>query len=149
MASVSVSHMIIFIASLLVAASVAGTLTTGVDRLAGAVDEESLRMSQQVRTDLAVISDPEAGVYNTSGESNVTLLVKNVGSRDLPADGTDLDVLIDGRYQTNVTITVVDGEFWDPGNVARVEIDPGSLAAGDHRVRIVATGDEEVFEFRV
>lgn len=149
MASVSVSHMIIFIASLLVAASVAGTLTTGVDRLAAAVDEESLRMSEQVRTDLEAISDPEAGVYNDSGEENVTLLVKNVGSRDVPADGTHVDVLVDGQYQTNVTITVVDGEFWDPGNVARIEIDAGVLDAGDHRVQIVATGDEEVFEFRV
>ena len=49
--------MILFIASLIVAAGVAGTFTTGVDRLNGALSDESLDVSQQVRTDIEVISD--------------------------------------------------------------------------------------------
>ncbi|WP_101296534.1 flagellar protein G [Halegenticoccus soli] len=148
MASVSVSHLVLFIASLVVAASVAGTVTNGVDRLNGALSDQSLDVSTQVRTDVEVISDPGSPVYNRSGEENVTLLVKNTGSRSLPTDGTGLDVLVDGEYQTAVTVEPIDGR-WRVGDVARLHVDAGILSAGDHRVKLVVAGDEEVFRFRV
>lgn len=146
MASASVSHLILFIASLLVAASVAGTMTAEVDRLDDAIADQGLDVSQQVRSDVEVISDPGSPVYNVSGDENVTLLVKNTGSRDLPTDGTDVDVVLDGRYQTDVWIEPVAGA-WDEGDVVRLHV-PESLAAGDHRLKLVVGGDEEVFRFR-
>lgn len=152
MAGVSVSHLILFIASLLIAASVAGTMTASVGRLSGAIDDESLEMGTQIRSDVEVISDPAAGVYNTSGSENVTLLVKNVGTNELTAESQFVDTLLDGRYQTDVSVSVVDAPgsvVWDRGDVVRVEIDTGGLAAGDHRVKLVVEGDEEVFRFRV
>lgn len=150
MASVSISHLIIFIASLLVAASVAGTMTTGVDRLTGAIDDESLDMAETVRSDAEVISDPGGPVYNRSGEENVTLLVKNTGSNRLPVDADAFDVLLDGEYRVNVGVEPVtaSADSWRPGEVVRLEIDVPGLAAGDHRVRLVVGGDEEVFRFR-
>lgn len=150
MASVSISHLILFIASLVIAASVAGTMTAGVDRLTGAIDDESLDMAETVRSDVEVISDSGAGVYNQSGEENVTLLVKNTGSNTLPVDAKAFDVLLDGRYEVNVTVSPVtaDADSWRPGEVVRLEIDAPGLSAGDHRVRLVVGGDEEVFRFR-
>jgi len=56
MASVSASHLIIFIASLVIAAGVVGTLTTGVDRVSSAIDDRSLDVTQQVRMDMACTS---------------------------------------------------------------------------------------------
>lgn len=150
MASVSISHLILFIASLVIAASVAGTMTTGVDRLTGAIDDESLDMAETVRSDVEVISDAGAGVYNLSGEETVTLLVKNTGSNTLPVDATAFDVLLDGQYEVNVTVSAVTAtaDSWRPGEVVRLEIGAPGLAAGDHRVRLVVGGDEEVFRFR-
>jgi len=148
-ASVSTSHLILFIASLLIAASVAGTFTQGVQRLSSALGDRSVDVSSDVRTDVEVISDPGSNaVYNESSET-LTLLVKNTGSRDLDASPDRVDVLIDGRYQPNVSTTVVDGPYWRVGNVVRITVELGSaLADGDHRAKVIVSGDEEVLEFR-
>lgn len=146
MASVSTSHLILFIASMIVAAGVSGVLIDSVERFSGAVDDQSVHVSENIRTDVEVISDPNAG--NIYENEQTTLLVKNVGSRRLGTHPGQLDVLLNGTYQTDLTITVVDGSTWDAGNVARVRIN-GSLAPDtDHRVLLIVGGDEEVFEFR-
>lgn len=146
MASVSISHLILFIASIIVAASVAGTMTAGVDRLDDAISAESLDVSREVRTDVEVISDPGSPVYNVSGNENVTLLVKNTGSRNLPTDAIVVDVLVDGTYRTDVWVEPIGGT-WNTGDVVRLHVD-APLASGDHRVKLIVGGDEEVFRFR-
>lgn len=139
--------MILFVASMLVAVSVAGTLTNGIQRLSGSLGDQSIDVSENIRTDIEIISDPKSGVYNTSNNENVSVLVKNTGSQALDPSSRAVDVLVDGRYATNVSVTVVDGSSWRPGNVVEIEIDR-TLAAGDHRVLVIANGDREVLEFR-
>ena len=145
MASVSSSTLIIFIASILVAASVAGTMTSGVQRLSGALGDRSVDVSQEIQTDVEIISDPgsPASVYTDS--TGLTLLVKNTGSNSLP--GT-FDIIVDGEYATSLTVEVVDGSSWEPGNVARVNASGVSLSSGDHRVVVIVNGDREVLELR-
>lgn len=151
MASASVSEMVLFIAGIVVAASVAGTLVTQVDRFNDAIDARSLDVAGEVRTDVAVISDPGAQVYNRSGADNVTLFVRNTGSTDLPGDGSTIDVVFDGAFVENLSVTVVEGgPGWSTGGVIRIEFDAGSLADGtDHRVQVIVNEDEERFRFRV
>jgi flagellar protein FlaG len=140
--------MILFIASLIVAASVAGTMTTGVDRLNGALSDESLDVSKEVRTDIEIISDAGSPVYDRSGNENITLLVKNTGSRNLPPDGTGLDVLVDGQYQTTIHVEPLEADGrWETSDVVQLHVDAGTLPAGDHRVKLILSGDEEVFTF--
>ena len=147
MASVSTSHLILFIASMLVAASVAGTFVNSVSDVSSAIEDQSLDVSEEVRTDVEIISDSGAQVYD-SGTGNVTLYVKNTGTTQLPADADFVDVVLDGVYRTDVTVTVVDGTEWHEHNVARLEISTGSLPDGDHRVKVTVNGDSEVFTFR-
>lgn len=147
MASVSTSHLILFIASMVIAASVAGTFTTEIQRLSGALGERGLDVSHQIRTDVEVISDAEAGnVYNDT-EKQTTVLVKNTGSQNLDGDPDRIDVILDGEYQTDVTTTVIGGGGWEVGAVLRVVVN-GSLDTGDHRLKLIVNEDEEVFEFR-
>lgn len=149
MASVSSSTLIIFIASILVAASVAGTMTSGVQRLSGALGDRSIDVSHQIETDVEIISDPGSpgSVYNET-DSQLTLLVKNTGSKSLPAAPGTFDVIVDGEYATSLTVEVVDGSSWSPGNVARVNASGVSLGSGDHRVVVIVNGDREVLELR-
>ncbi|OTF10296.1 flagellar protein G [Halorubrum sp. SD612] len=160
MASVPVSHLILFIASLVIAAGVVGTITTGVDRVSAAVDDAGLDATEQLRTDVTFISDPSAGVYNAT-EGNVTLLIKNTGTYRLAPDGSDLDVVFDGGYvrpsKLSGELVSVDGaNAWSRGDVLRLTIEVseidgvnGGLADGDHRVYLSVNGDEELFQFRV
>ncbi|CAP13648.1 MULTISPECIES: CARDB domain-containing protein [Halobacterium] len=150
MASVSSSTLIIFIASILVAASVAGTMTNGVQRLSGALSDRSVDVSHQIETDVSIISDPgsPSAVYD-GANTTLTLLVKNTGSESLPADASTINVIVDGEYKTAVSVSVVDGSGWQPGNVLKVDATNVDLSAGDHRVVVLANGDREVLELRV
>jgi flagellar protein FlaG len=140
--------MILFIASMLIAASVAGVFTDTVGQLSNAIDDQGLQVSQEVRTDIEVISDSGAdGIYDGS---TISLHVKNTGSETLAADGEAINVFIDGGFVSpeDVTVTLVGGaSSWRPGEVVRLDLAESGLS-GDVRVKIVVNGDEEVFEFR-
>jgi flagellar protein FlaG len=148
MASVSVSHLVLFIASMVVASAVGVTFIGQADSLSAALGAKGDDVSSDIRTDVEVISDPSAPVYNTSGNENVSILVKNTGSKDLIAEGDFVDVIVDGEFRTAVTVTVLDGPEWEETNVARVDVSTPGLSGGDHRVKVVVGSDEEVFEFR-
>lgn len=151
MASVSVSHMILFIASMLVAASVAGVLTDTVGELSSAIDDQGVQVSQEVRTDIEVISDSGSGeVWNGTGDGNITLHVKNTGSETLPSDGEGINVFVDGQFQTQVGVTLLgDASSWRPGDVVELEISADGVSDGDDvRVKVIVNGDDELFRFR-
>lgn len=149
MASVSSSTLIIFIASLLVAASVAGTMTSGVQRLSSALGDRSADVSEEIRTDVEIISDPgsPAAIYDEAN-TTLTLLVKNTGSQTLPPDPELISVVVDGRYATAKNVTVISGDSWTVGNVARVNATGVNLSSGDHRVVVTVNGDRETLRFR-
>lgn len=156
MASVSVSHLILFIASMLIAASVAGVFTSSIDRLSGAIDDQGLEVSDEVRTDIEVISDNGTGacVYNCDGNGNLTLFIKNTGTSTLPAESDQMDIFVNGQFQSrsDVTVEVVSDSSavrWRPGEVVRVNVSVAESALStDNRAKVIVNGDEEVFEFR-
>lgn len=148
MADSTIPSLVMFIASIILAAAVSGVLINTVGGVSRAVDAQGGDLADNIETDVEIISDAGSPVYD-AGSGNVTLLVKNTGQRSLPADAVVLDVLLDGQYQTEVTVTeVTGGTEWDQGDVVRVEVNVGSLSSGDHRVKLVTRGDEEVFTFR-
>ncbi|SFG07028.1 flagellar protein FlaG [Halopelagius inordinatus] len=148
MADVSAPSLILFIASLVIAAGVAGVLIDTVSGISNALDERGGDVADNIETDIEIISDGEAGVYD-NGSNTLTLLVKNTGLRTLPATGGTFDVIVDSEYQTNVSVTVVDGNAdWQPHGVVEVEISNVSLDGGDHRAKVVISGDEEILRFR-
>lgn len=151
MASVSASHLILFIASMMIAASVAGVFTNSIGQLSGAISEQGVDVSSDVRTDVEIISDSGSDAIYDSGSDTVTLYVKNTGSEDLAADAGQMDIFVNGQFATSVTVSLAAGsDSWSPGTVVEVTITPPqSLSNGDDvRVQLTVNGDEEVFEFR-
>ncbi|MUV58439.1 flagellar protein FlaG [Halogeometricum rufum] len=148
MADVSAPTLILFIASLVIAAGVSGVLINTVTDISSALDDRGADVSKNIRTDVEVISDSESSVYD-DGSGNLTLYVKNTGDRTLPATGETFDVIVDAQYRTDVTVTVADGNTdWAPHGVVKVVVGGLSLDSGDHRVKLVVDGDEETFRFR-
>jgi flagellar protein FlaG len=132
---------------MLIAAGVAGSFTQSISDISSSIDSKSLDATQELRTDIEILSEDGDPVYNRSGEGNVTLVVKNTGKRVIPTEAGALEVLVDGQYRTNVTVTALDDERWGVGNVARVEISAPDLGDGRHRVELIAEGDREVLRF--
>jgi flagellar protein FlaG len=148
MADSTIPSLVMFIASIILAAAVSGVLINTVGGVSRAVDAQGGDLATNIETDVEIISDAGSPVYD-DGTGEVTLLVKNTGQRSLPADATVLDVMLDGQYQTDVTVTEVTGApEWGRGDVVEVVVGVGPLDAGDHRVKLVTRGDEEVFTFR-
>lgn len=157
MASVSVSHLIIFIASLMVAAAVAGTLVVNVDRISGSVSDQSIETSESIKTDVEIISDTGSDAIVDETENEVTLLVKNTGSTNLVVDPRQMDVLLNGQYvvEDDLTVTHVsddDESTWQTGEVVEVVIhleDDQDLTLEDNnRVKVIVNGNEELIQFR-
>lgn len=149
MALVSSETLIIFIASLIVAATVAGTMTSGVTQLNAALDDRTVDVSENIRSDIDIISDPASGEVYDDANNNVTLLVKNTGSGTIDHDPGNVDVILDGQYRSNVTTEVIDGNSWTVGSVVRLTVTDVSLADNeDHRAVLVVNENREVLEFR-
>jgi len=146
MASVSVSHLILFIASMAIAASVAGVFTSSIGELSNAVSEQGLDVSSDVRSDVEIISD--SGSDNIYNSGTITIHVKNTGSETLSPVPGQIDVFVDGTFVSDYTVTLEPdgGDSWRPGGVVRIEITQ-TLDGGDHRLKLIVNGDEEVFEF--
>lgn len=156
MGSDSVSTLILFIAAMLVAAGVAGTLVANVNDISNSIDTYSGDVKDQIDTDIEIISDPGSdAVYNASGENNISILVKNTGQKTLASDGTGLDILVNGEYVSSesYSLEVHDGTdgsaAWRSGNVAEIQIDQLLDAGEEHRVVVIANGDRETFDFYV
>lgn len=150
MASSSVSTLILFIAAMLIAASVAGTMVTNVAQVSNAIDTRSVDAEKRIDTEIEIISDPGSTAVYDDSTTTVSVLVKNTGETSLPAEPGKVDVLVDGQYvqASSQTFSVLDGTDWRSGSVVRLEIDR-SLNAGEHRVVLVINGDREVFTFYV
>lgn len=152
MASVSVSHLVIFIAALTVSVGVASTLTVNVQDMSVSIDERSDSVAEDIETDVAVISDPGSpqAIYDDS-DGEVTLLVKNTGNRPIYTDASEIDVLIDGRYAVEPNVTVVGdpgSTTWRQGGVVRVTV-PRSLDSGEHRAAVRVRSAEDTLLFHV
>jgi len=153
MASVSVSHLILFIASMIIAAGVAGVFTTSVEDLSNAIDERGVQVSDNVRTSIDIISDSGSDNIYDDATSTTTIYVKNTGSQRLNPVPRQIDILVNGTFRTSedLTITVLsegNPDTWDTNEVIEIQID-GTLGAGDHRVLVIVNGDEETIQFRV
>lgn len=148
MASESVSSLILFIAAILVAAGVAGTLVTNVNQLSESIDDHSVEVSEGIDTDIEVISDPGSDAIYDESTENVTLYVKNTGERTLSSDPSGFDVLVNGTYvpREEIEVTVLEGEHWQAGRVVELEFEV-TLDDGEHRISVGVDGDKEVFEF--
>jgi flagellar protein FlaG len=142
----SVTHMIFFIAAVLVAGSMAGVFLSVGYEMAKKIEIESESMTEAMQSDIAIINDPAMMPYDGT---SLTLYVENTGSSTLMTSG--LFVMMDGSYVNDTVLQVVgrSGAEWIPSTVLQITIDI-SLVPGDHDVKVI-TGDGEAdsLTFRV
>jgi flagellar protein FlaG len=142
----SVTHMIFFIAAVLVAGSMAGVFLSVGYEMAKKIELESESMTEAMQSDIAIINDPAMMPYDGT---SLTLYVENTGSSTLMTSG--LFVMMDGSYVNDTVLQLVgrSGAEWIPSTVLQITIDI-SLVPGDHNVKVI-TGDGEAdsLTFRV
>ena len=152
MSSETVSQLIIFIAAILIAASVAGTLVMSADDITGIVSTQSDSLSDELQSEIKIISDPQSGAIYDDNSGEFTLLVKNLGGKDHPLSDHQLMVQINGELihpdELEIEIIGSENEIWRSTQVLQVT-GPIDLDEGDHRAKISLRGAEDMIGFRV
>lgn len=152
MSSVTATHLIMFIGSLVIASAVAGTVVMEVDQVSDSIETRGSTVAEELETDIAIISDesqPDAIIDNESGTA--TVLVKNIGNRDLPTDPNIVDALVDGSYDRVTSVERVDDEstVWHAGGVVRVTIELDHDVSGDVDITVIVNGNEDSINIHV
>lgn len=146
-AGTSATHMLFFITSVIIALSVTGALFLNVQSLSSAATISSKALSEQLRTDITIINDPEL-IPNSSVA--YTFYIKNTGKEDLFTNY--ITVIIDGAVvpEGNLNKTVIGGDaVWHTGDVLSINATV-TLGSGTHKLRVITdNGIEDDFEFRI
>jgi len=124
------SELIIFIASILIAASVAGVITTEVYFATDSFRESVTNIDKQIRGDITIINDPSM-IPEENG--TIEIYVKNSGASTLPEDPQYTNVMLDGVHIEDVDLAVLNSDTWRPGDTAKLEVgvDEGQFESGD------------------
>ncbi|MDO9517084.1 MAG: flagellar protein G [Methanosarcinaceae archaeon] len=146
-AETAITHMIFFIAAVILAMGVVSVLSTNVQSISGATLAGSKVMSDQLRTDITIINDPNEVPY-INNESYM-FYVKNTGRSELNIDY--VNVILDGILiqSNNQAVTILEGgAVWRPGDVLGINVTINQLSSGDHSVRVVSeNGKSDAMNF--
>jgi archaeal flagellar protein FlaG len=144
-ADTSVTHMIFFVAAIIVAGSMAGVFLTVGYNVAVSIDHSSDALSEQMNTGIRIINDPAMMPYTGN---NLSVYVENTGT-ELITPST-LAIMLDGIFINDSTSQIMGGGArWGPSVVLQINIvEP--LASGDHYVKIVTkSGVSDTLAFRL
>ncbi len=137
MSGESITHLLFFIAAIVIAVGVIGVVTTNVQSITASYGMGSKSLADQLKTDITIINDPAAIPFSNN---NYSFFVKNTGKSIL--DPSTVNMFVDGNYTNNLTYSIMEGgTFWSPTYVLRLNystLKNPSLSSGDHTVRVVA-----------
>ncbi|NLI73462.1 MAG: hypothetical protein GX369_01640 [Euryarchaeota archaeon] len=144
-ADASVTQTTFFIASLVVAASLAGVIIGISNSMANEIENKVQVASDQMATDMVIINDPRSVPYN---DGMITIYVKNVG--DISLKYNRITILIDGRFVKDPNISLSDSSVgWSSGSVIEITA-PIDLEKGDHSVKVTTdNGFSDTMLFRL
>ncbi|KGK98378.1 flagellar protein G [Methanococcoides methylutens] len=150
-AETAITHMIFFIAAILIAMTVIAVMSANVQSLTGATASSSKVLSEQIKTDITIISDPKIIPYDSTSKE-YTFYAKNTGRTDL--DTEYLDVFIDGLHvdPENIEMEFFDQDvLWRPGDTLVVNMKvTDEMTTGDHRILIATeNGKSDSMDFRI
>lgn len=139
------SMMVVFIGAVAAAGVASAAIVGVVGDMTFEFREQGTHIAEAMGTDLNLVNDPQNVPYD-DGASNLTLYVKNTGSRALVANETS--VFVDGRFRNFTADLLGSADRWVHGTVMALYVDV-DLASGDHRAKVVHTPSvSDVMDFR-
>jgi|Deesub1362A_J573_1020465.scaffolds.fasta_scaffold00191_25 flagellar protein FlaG len=145
----SAANIILFIATLIVATSVAAVLGTTTHKITIGLQAKEELLTKALSSDIEIINDP---VVIPKQGNYYLFYVKNIGKEKILFDSTSLSVLIDGQLIPAANLTVT-----SPGNQGYLSLaDVGTigvmtnLTSGDHTIKVITyEGASDSLDFRI
>ena len=130
----SATHLIFFIAAIIIAITLVGVFSLVINDFTDAVKNRSDAEQKAVRSRVEIINDLVAMPYNNTSKT-LDVYIKNTGSERLDANQTI--VFIEGMHH-NYTFSLVGGAtYWSPGVTAIFSVkDCYFTSNSDHTVKV-------------
>ena len=144
--SVTGSHVVFFIASVIAAGSVSGIFMAATMNVTISLSERGIRVQDLLDTDFTIINDNEN--IPASGFDYLFYL-KNIGGNKLITTNQSFSIFIDGEIVPGEKYNFTQ-QFIRPGDVTVIYINNTVISAGDHTLRLVGPNavDDE-FQFTI
>jgi len=136
MAGESAAHMILFIATILIASSVSAVMIVTIEKMSIEIKNQGEYIKDLLSTDFEIINDPKM-IPNTTigGYTAYVFYIKNIGDTPFAFTNETITVLIDGMIipKQNVTTTPL---VLNPGDVGELDVIT-TLSPGNHRITVI------------
>ena len=142
--SVTGSHVVFFIASVIAAGAVSGVFMAVTYNINSSLAERGGRVQELLDTDFLVINDNEH-IPLSSGD--YLFYLKNIGAKQLVTTNETFTIFIDGEIITQRLYTFSAAKIRQ-GEISTMSVDSSLISAGDHTLRIVgpqSVDDEFIF----
>jgi archaeal flagellar protein FlaG len=131
--SLTGTHVIFFVASVIVAGVVSGVFVAVTNDASSSLSERGDRIRNQLDTEFRIINDNE-NIPTSGGYYN--FYIKNIGANRLLTTNDTFQVFIDGEYIA-VAHYYFSSESVRAGDVVTLYIADSQISAGDHTIRLV------------
>jgi flagellar protein FlaG len=142
--SVTGSHVVFFIASVIAAGAVSGVFMAAAFNINTSLTEKSQRVQEELDSEYTIINDPEL-IPNTNGY--YIFYLKNLGGKKLISTNQTLQLFIDGIIIQDTSYYFSDTSVLS-GDVVSLYVDESVIDTGNHKLRVVgpqAVQDDFIF----
>lgn len=136
MAGESAAHMILFIATILIASSVSAVMIVTIEKMSIEIKNQGDYIKSVLSTNFEIINDPKIIPTKTIGTNTAYVFyVKNVGDSPFAFTNETITVLIDGVIIPKQNVTTSPSVL-NPGDVGELDVIT-SLSSGNHRITVI------------
>lgn len=142
--SLTGTHVIFFIASVIIASAVSGVLVAVITDVSNSLSDRGERVQEQLDTEFKIINDPD---YIPTSGSDYLFYIKNIGGNEIVTSNETFQLFVDGDLVAIANYNFSDSSI-QPDEVTTIYVDNSEISAGDQTLRVVgpqAIEDEFTF----
>ncbi|MCK4901932.1 MAG: hypothetical protein KAS76_01130 [Thermoplasmatales archaeon] len=142
--SLTGTHVIFFIASVIIASAVSGVLVAVITDVSNSLSDRGERVQEQLDTEFKIINDPD---YIPTSGSDYLFYIKNIGGNEIVTSNETFQLFVDGDLVAIANYNFSDSSI-QPDKVTTIYVDNSEISAGDQTLRVVgpqAIEDEFTF----
>ena len=144
--SLTGTHVIFFIASVIIASVVSGVLVAVITDISNSLSDRGERVQEQLDTEFKIINDPDN--IPTSG-SDYLFYIKNIGGNEIATSNETFQLFVDGDLVAIANYNFSDSSI-QPDKVTTIYVDNSEISAGDQTLRVVGPqAIEDEFTFTI
>ena len=144
--SLTGTHVVFFIASVIIASAVSGVLITVITDVMSSYEEQGQRVQDKLDIEFKIINDPDN--IPASG-SNYLFYLKNIGSKKIATTNQTFNIFVDGEIVPIANYYFADTSIQNDV-VTTLYIDNSEISAGYHILKVVGPQDiDDEFTFTI